>query len=348
MGWIFESACENFQKHRDIWNELNRTCGNHILLDSLFVEPLVRHFGTSETLLAVSDDPAHSGIILVSKGRAGFWQTFQPSQAPLGLILLRNDKRVEDQMQKLIRSFPGHALGFSALQQDPDHTLFRDLNRSRKIETLEYIKTARVTLIGSFEDYWKRRSKNLTHNLNRQRRRLAEQGIQLELIVCRKPSQVEECLQDHSRLEQAGWKAMKGSAITEENRQAMLYREIFEGFCNRGQGVLYRLLMNGKTIASDLCLERDGIMVILKTAYDEGVEGISPGMLLHQEIFKVLFEEGKIKVVEFYGRLRDWHLKWTDEIRTMYHVSFYRLGWIPGARRLLKASSGLWRSAVKG
>jgi hypothetical protein len=24
--------------------------------------------------------------------------------------------------------------------------------------------------------------------------------------------------------------------------------------------------------------------------------------------------------IEFYGRLMDWHLRWTDEVRTLYHV----------------------------
>lgn len=27
---------------------------------------------------------------------------------------------------------------------------------------------------------------------------------------------------------------------------------------------------------------------------------------------------------EFYGRLMDWHTKWSDEIRTLYHVTAFR------------------------
>jgi hypothetical protein len=100
--------------------------------------------------------------------------------------------------------------------------------------------------------------------------------------------------------------------------------------------VLYRLRLNRKTVASDLCLERDGTLVILKTAYDESVQGLSLGLLLHQEIFQSVFDEGKIRVIEFYGQLRDWHTKWTNEFRTMYHVNVYRHQWVPIMRRFLK------------
>jgi hypothetical protein len=105
--------------------------------------------------------------------------------------------------------------------------------------------------------------------------------------------------------------------------------------------------LNGKTVASDLCLQRDGTLVILKTAYDENVQGLSLGLLLHQEIFQSVFEEGKIRVIEFYGRLRDWHTKWTNEIRTMYHINFYRSAWARKARRLLKASTDLWTRSLR-
>jgi hypothetical protein len=144
-----------------------------------------------------------------------------------------------------------------------------------------------------------------------------------------------------------GWKGKGETAVTVGGRQGLFYQEMLESFCSRGEGVIYRLLMNGETIATNLCLLRDGMMIILKTTYDETVKGISPGMLLHQEIFKALFHEGKIKVVEFYGRVRDWHMRWTNELRTMYHLNFYRYGWVAGARWFLKASYGLLGSGGK-
>ncbi len=338
MGWVFRNAHEVFDQYREMWDEINRAQWNHILLDSLFVGPLIRFFASQDTLFGISNDRKNPGMVLVDQNKWGFWQTFQPSQEPLGLILLGNRDDPGGQVFGLFQSLPRYALGFSVTQQDPDCTAFRNVDQYRRVEVVEYIKTVRLTVRGTFEEYWKKRGRNLLHNLSRQRRRLAEQRVSLELVANRDPGRVAECIREYGRLEETGWKASQGTAVTADNTQGMFYREILENFCRQGEGVIYQLLMNGKVVASDLCLQRNQMMVILKTAYDESIEGISLGLLLHQEVFRTVFSEGRVKVVEFYGRVRDWHTKWTDEIRTMYHLNFYRYGWIRVARRLVKTS----------
>jgi hypothetical protein len=52
---------------------------------------------------------------------------------------------------------------------------------------------------------------------------------------------------------------------------------------------------------------------------------------MREEATRGLFESGKIRRIEFYGRVMEWHLRWTEQVRTMYHVNYYR--W-PGLRRL--------------
>ena len=329
-------------RYRDEWDRINQQHANHILLDSRFIDPLLRYFGSEKILLAVYENAQAPGMTLIEPARPGFWQTFQPGQAPLGAIVLAGGGDAAAQsMGDLLRALPGFALGFSVTQQDPDFTCFGNLNGTPAVETLDYIQTPRLTINGKYEDYWKQRSKNLTHNLSRQRRRLKEQGGLLELATDRNAEAVPDALHEYGLLESTGWKGEEGSAVAADNVQGRFYREMLENFCNRGEAVIYRLRLNGKTVASDLCLERDGTLVILKTAYDENVQGLSLGLLLHQEIFQSVFEEGKIRVIEFYGRLRDWHTKWTNEIRTMYHINFYRSAWVPKARKILKTATSL-------
>jgi hypothetical protein len=337
MGWRFHNALHSFPSFSKDWDCINRERGNHILLDSHFMESLLRHFGSEKMLLAVRENATNLGLALIERGKAGFWQTFQPGQAPLGAILLGGNGHDPSRlMGELIRSLPGYALGFSVTQQDPDVTCFRNLNGSAAVETLDYIQIPRLTISGKYEDYWKQRSKNLTHNLSRQRRRLKEQGNVLELLTDRNADSVAGAIQEYGLLESTGWKGEEGSAVAADNVQGRFYREMLEDFCGRGEAVIYRLRLNGKTVASDLCLERDKTLFILKTAYDEGVQGLSLGLLLHQEIFQSVFEEEKLGVIEFYGRLRDWHTKWTSETRTMYHINFYRAGWVIKARGFFK------------
>jgi len=342
MGWVFQGVTEAFDKYRERWDTINDSRGNHILLDSVFVGSLIRHFASAETLLGISEDDRKPGMIILHKVRPGFWQTFQPSQGPLGLILLGDSNGAETQVADLIRSLPGYSLGLSVLQQDPDSTVFANLNRSLRVESSDYITTSRLTVTGGFGDYWKGTGRYFVDDLRRQTRRLEEQGIRMEFEAVRDPVRVAECIRDYSRLEGTGWKGREGTAVTVENRQGLFYREIMENFCRSGEGVIYRLVFNGKVVASDLCLERDGMTVVLKIAYDENLQGISPGKFIHREILKCLFGDGKSKVLEWYGRIHEWQTKLGSTPRTMFHLNFYRHEWVPAARRMIKTTKDIF------
>jgi hypothetical protein len=335
MRWVFKSARESFSRYRGLWDELNSRLGHHILLDSAFVELLIRHFASRNTLLGILNGGEDSGMVLVEPGRHGFWQTFQPSQAPLGLVLLRSQADILDQVRKLVSCLPGYALGLAVMQQDADFTRFGAASNG-DVERLDYITTSRLTLKGTFEEYWKTRSHNLTHNLGRQRRRFTEQRVRLDLISERSSERVAEGIRLYGNLENAGWKAQEGTAITADNVQGLFYRELLEHYCSRDEGVIYRLVQNGTAVASALCLERSGTLIVLKITYDESLPKCSPGLLLHEEMLKSLFAEKRVNIIEYYGRYSDWHKKWTNEIRTMYHINFYRFSWIPKLRRLVK------------
>jgi hypothetical protein len=79
----------------------------------------------------------------------------------------------------------------------------------------------------------------------------------------------------------------------------------------------------------DLCVEGGGCIVILKTAYDEALgPQLSPALLMREEATRGLFDAGRFERIEFYGRVMEWHTRWTDEIRTMYHLNGYRWPWL--------------------
>jgi hypothetical protein len=333
--WQFKSAMSAFPSAGDDWDALNRAHTNHILLDSGFVAPLLRHFGHSDVMLAAGTNGAMPGMALLERSGIGRWETFQPSQAPIGLIELgRLDPSGEDLLQ-MARVLPGYALQLSVLQQDPDCTCFPLADGGKQFQYVDYIRTARITLTGTFDEYWKRRGTNLRHNLARRRRRLGEQGLALELVVYEKPSDVSAAIRDYGFLETRSWKASEGTAVSEDNDQGRFYREVFEFFCERGEGRIYQLRLNGKVAATDLCLLRGGMIVILKTTYDEAFQDFSPAFLMREEMLRRLFEDPQVHTVEFYGRVMDWHTRWTDEIRTIYHINCFRYPWVPVLKKLV-------------
>ena len=177
----------------------------------------------------------------------------------------------------------------------------------------------------NFDNYWSSRGKNLRQNMKKQRNKLQNEAITTRLQVSTEPEEVAQAIADYGKIESAGWKGEAGTAIHPANLQGRFYRIVFEEFCRRGAGRIYRYWYNDRIAAMDLCIEGSGSIVILKTAYDENVgNATSPALLMRQEIFKRLFDEGVLKRIEFYGKVMDWHTKWADEMRTIYHINQYR------------------------
>jgi hypothetical protein len=339
MSWTFQPANKTFAARSKEWDELNKMGSDHVLLDSDFVAPLLRHFGNDSVVLGTKNGSKNPGLALLKKKGTGVWETFQPSQAPLGLILLGVADTTGEELLGLTRNLPGYALQLSVLQQDPDHTSFPQPNGSANVDSLEYIRTARITLNSTFEEYWKTRGSNLRHNLARRRRRLAEKGYKTELHTLRMPEQVAAAITEFGRLEAKGWKGREGTAVAEHNAQGHFYREILEKFCARGQGIIYQLRLNDQVAASDLCLVHKGMIVVLKTAYDEELNDFSPAFLMREDAMRDLYADKQMRLIEFYGRVMDWHMRWTDEIRTLYHLTCYRHSWVRSLRKLAKGSA---------
>ncbi len=336
MSWIFEPAAETFDHVRKDWDALNQSQHNHILLDSGFIAPLIRHFGGQSVVIGIRQNAGRAGMALLVKNGHTRWETFQPSQAPLGLIVLNQRDEEAASLRELLNDLPGYPLQLGVQQQDPDYSAFPPIGHRLNVEMVEYIQTARLLLEGDFEAFWESRSINLKHNLARQLRRLGEKGHRLELLAHRDVASVAGCLREYGRLESQGWKAQEGTAVAEDNAQGRFYREVFETFCARKEGIIYQFLLDGKVIASDLCLTRNGMLVVLKTTYDESVERVSAALLMRREIVRQLYGEKRIRVIEFYGRVRDWHTKWTNHIRTMYHLNCFRHRWVPWVKSLIK------------
>lgn len=342
MKWVFAPARKAFEEARGRWDELNAARGNHILLDSLFVDCALRHFGDDSVLLGMKSDGRQPGLGIFKKKGIGLWETFQPSQAPVGLMLLPKEIDVREEIVALMRSLPGYALQLSVLQQDPDYPIVPRLPESQQFQTVDYIETARIHLVGTFEEYWKARSIKLRQNVGRRRRRMIEKGFVPEFVTLNGAADVADALKAYAKLESKGWKSQEGTAVTFDNAQGQFYQEIFYRFCERNEAIIYQLRANGEVIATDLCLLRNDALILLKTTYDEDWNEFSPAILMREEIMKQLFEERKVCQIEFYGRAMDWHKQWTDDIRTMYHVNCFRHAWT----RSLKAFTKQVRSKV--
>lgn len=335
MRWSVHAGLDKFDQLRDRWDALNLSRNNHILLDSGFVSILLRHAESRDVVLAVNEDAEKPAMALLERKAPGVWETFQPSWAPLGLFLCGEGDHAGESVLSLIRALPGYALQLSVLQQDPTYSAFTGVDNCVGIEKSDYAQTARIKLAGTFQDYWDTREQKFRKNNDRRRRRLAEAGS-VDVNIIRDPADVKDAIYEFGRLESKGWKADGGTAVAADNAQGHLYRAVLEYFCKRDEAVIYQLRINGQVIATDLCVVRGDMFVLLKNTYDEAWSAYAPGVLLREDVLRGLCDEGRVRNYEFYGPLMDYQLRWTSDIRTLYHVTCFRRPWVRTARDLAK------------
>ena len=319
MTWHLYPLAE-FKHYRESWDSLNRQGANTPLLSSDFVIPLLDYFSSGKEKLAIysnSQNPA--AMAIVTRTKFGVWETLQPSQSPLGLWLQDTASSTTALLSQLRKALPFPTLLIGITQQDPK--LLTRPEQSQGLSTLDYIQTAHVAVNGSFEDYWSQRGKNLRQNLNRQRNRLEREGIKPSLKIITAADEIPQAIIEYGKLESAGWKSAGGTAIHIDNNQGKFYRDMLINFCQHNDTLIFQYYYDDQLVTTDLCIKDKHSLIILKTTYDEAITTSSPALLMRQDSFKYIFDEHLVDTIEFYGKVMDWHTKWSDKIRIMYHIN---------------------------
>ncbi len=323
MKWSLMPATE-FGASAARWHALHTRSAASPLLAADFVAPLIDQFGSGhESIAACEQDGRTVALAVIAPQGRLTWSTFQPPQAPIGLWLQEREADTTELLATLLRALPGMPLILGLTQCDP--ALLARPADADATRTLDYIDTAHIDIDGRFDSYWQARGKNLRANLKKQRAKLDKDGVVTRLEVLRDPASVAHAVGDYGRLESAGWKAGGGTAVSADNAQGRYYRAMLESFCARGAGAIYRYWFDQQLVAMDLCIEDDQQIIVLKTSYDESLaRGLSPTLLMREEACRALFDEARFERVEFYGKVMEWHTRWTDQVRTLYHINQYR------------------------
>ena len=341
MKWIFLPANE-FEQYAVAWDELNGAGYNSPLLNSRFLLASLQAFKSGKKMLAILGNIDRPEVMAVlAQGHNQTWDTFQPSQAPIGFWLMRLGMDVEVTLNSLLHALPGFPLVLGITQQDP--LLIPRPPHSALLLTFDYIPTAHIALNNDFESFWQARGKNLRQNMRTVRNRLEKNALSYELKCITDPAKVCYAIEHFGRMESAGWKAEQGTAVEFDSAQGKFYVNLLERFCKNGTACIYCLTFNDAVVAMDLCVQQDGSVIVLKTTYDESYHDYSPAMLLHQEMLRLLMSSADFQRLEFYGKVRDWQLRLTEDVRTMYHVNVYRWAWLKRVmekRIALKANAG--------
>lgn len=319
------------------WDRLNHFRRDLPFLSAAQVGAAVQFFGDgTEVLLRGTDSNGVTlAMLILVPESAGKWRTFQPSQMPLGPWVSDGSLTVAEIARDVQRHALGNCLVLSITQIDP--WIETPPQETADNAVAEYIETGWIELTGSFDDYWASRSKDLRLNLRRRRNRLREEGVTPELKTLLEASDMAQAIVRYGAMESSGWKGSQGTAVHPGNTQGRYYTRALELASGQGEACVHDYRFNGKSVAMDLCMQRGELLVVLKTSYDESLKQSSPAFMLREEQLQQLFAEGRIRRVEFYGRFMEWHSRWTDKKRSLYHYTQYRWPLLKRLSRLLKA-----------
>jgi CelD/BcsL family acetyltransferase involved in cellulose biosynthesis len=276
-------------------------------------------------------------MLLVQRRGFGRWQLYQPAQFPLGPLVAATNLSLDGIARSALKALPFSTLVLSFTQLDPRHWPPPQTESACVVK--RYISTGWIDCAQDFDSYWAARSANLRASVGKAQRRLEAEGRTLRMRVLTAPADMAEAVARYGALETSGWKGRKGTAVAAGTPQGEFYKNWLQEAAAHGEACVYELLVSEpgaataeQTIAADLCVVRGDALILLKIAYDEAFERYSPSTLLRREFMQDLLGTGRVRRVEFFGRLMDWHRRWTGEQRSLYHLTTFRWRWLARLR----------------
>ncbi len=307
------------------WDALNaRYYGGHPFLDSRFVDALLKYFGSGREQLFVHRSQGEiDGLVILRPRKFGIWQLFVPDQLQAAPMLIQGI----DLIDRLFQALPATTWLIELMNQDPDYVPVGLLNEGPAKQLLFHALTMNITLDRDFDTYWAGCSRKLVQNIRRYSRRAIEAHGPAQMQVLTEPEAMRGAVGRYGELESRGWKGEAGTAINLDNNQGHFYAELMTRFAETGQAQVFEYKLGDQLVASRLMVNSGGMLVMLKTTYDESLSSVAPGRLLLHALLEHTFNEKRHKVVEFYTNATQDQLAWATGQRVISHISVFRFAW---------------------
>jgi CelD/BcsL family acetyltransferase involved in cellulose biosynthesis len=177
----------------------------------------------------------------------------------------------------------------------------------------------------------------------RRARRLAEKigAVEVE-IVAPKPAEVPELIEEAFRVEAAGWKGARGTALAGDPVRGSFFRRYAEQTSRQGSLRMPILRIGGRVAAAQIAVDNGERFSLLRAGYDETFARCSPGMLLTLESIRYAARRG-LRSYEFNGTVEPWTEVWTREEHPCCSIRVYPFG----LRGMLALAADGWRSPAQ-
>ena len=175
-----------------------------------------------------------------------------------------------------------------------------------------------IELAGGAEMWRAGLSRNRTRDLRKRRRRLDElPGARVYALE--RPSDLDAELAEGMRVEAAGWKGRRGTAMNSRPQTRTFYTRLARHLHERGALRFCGVEVAGRLIAFELMVVHGRSVFSLKGGFDEAHRDLSPGILLQVASIERAFELG-LDTYEFLGAAEDWKESFSNTERPHTHV----------------------------
>lgn len=319
--WEIKTA-EQIQ-HADFvaWQRLvDEQHSGNLMLSALFVSQLLQMFSKQHYLAIAYVGSDIQLMLVVQQRRTGIWELAQLSQAQSALIV--GAQHCKPDLAGLCHALPGLVLRLDFFCLDPlDHQALIDQLLPYSLE--ESMKNIRVNCVGTFDNYWRERSKNLRKNINRYENRLGSENKTTKFVFHTEPRAVSSAVDRYGMLESKGWKGKNGTALHPCNLQGTFYQSYLTQLAEQNQALVIEFYIDDRLAASRLCCFNSAIFIILKTSYDEELKAFAPGRLLLAEVIKYVMTDKTAAQIDFYTHATEEQIDWATDVRPMYNGSYY-------------------------
>lgn len=222
--------------------------------------------------------------------------------APLSVPLLDKDCALEaaEGLLRAAKEAGAYALLFSMLTEGPAAAAFRAAlaKEGRGVRVLHGDARALLdTKLDAEASLYDALGPKKLKELRRQRNRLADEG-EVRFSVSVSPQQTEAALEDFMKLEAAGWKGKRGTALGAQQGLSRFIKEAARKLAPQGKFEVATLTRGADVIASGLVVRDGERAYFFKIAYDERLAKCSPGVQLTLDLTKRFSADGTLASVD--------------------------------------------------
>jgi len=185
-------------------------------------------------------------------------------------------------------------------------------------------KTCDAIVCGkTYEEMTAEFSRNFRSNLNKARNKLAkETGVEFRSAT--DPEGLAAGFETFLDIEDSGWKGRAGAGTALRMRPDVerYHRRLLERLRGAGAVVVNSLHVDGKAIASQVCVKHDGTLHLYKLAYDESWSRVAPGNMLLEHVIKKGIADGDVREIDILGNPR-WFKDWRPVSRDVNDAHWF-------------------------